>query len=159
MNEARGEEKRVRQEERPRSRDRRRHAAAVDQEVRKWPNRNSPATRFSPSLSGGSIKSASPAAACCAGAETKVEKGERPEEDASKEFAMRLAAADANDDEEEEEEKVDAVSLSKVGDEAPSRKLKRSAWPVLRARRRSIRREERKWGSVEKREREVRKGK
>ena len=93
-------------------------------------------------MSKGSIKSARPAAACCAGAETKVEKEEeRPEEDASEEFAMRLAA-DASHD---EEEKADgAPSLSKiVDDEAPSRRLERSAWPVSRARRRSIRREER----------------
>lgn len=104
--------------------------------------KNSPATRFSPSLSGGSIKSARPAAACCAGAETKVEKEERPDEDASKEPAMRLASDDDGDD--DEEEKVDeAASLSKVVDVAPSRRLERSAWPVSRARRRSIRRGER----------------
>ena len=113
--------------------------------------KNSPATRFSPSLSGGSIKSARPAAACCAGAEKKVEKEERPEEDASKEFAMRLAAAA----DEKEEEKVDDAdaSLSKVVvDEA--RKLERSAWPVSWARRRSIRREGRERGAEFWKERE-----
>ena len=118
----------MRQGRRGRGREKTTVDAAVDRENENHRFKNSPAPRFSPSLSGGSIKSARPAAACCAGAETKVEKEERPDEDASKERAMRLAS----DDDGDEEEQV-AASLSKV-------RLERSAWPVSRARRRSIRR-------------------
>lgn len=72
-----------------------------------------------------------------------MEKGEeegreRPENDASEERAMRLAADASNDGDDVE------VASSKLVDEEekePSRsRLERSAWPVAEARRRSIRR-------------------
>ena len=77
-------------------------------------------------------------------------RGERPEEDASEELAMRLAADDEN-----KEEEVDDASLSRLVEETPSRRrlVRSTRRPVSRARRWSIRRGRARAGELKEGER------